>query len=175
MGGFAFALQRMFAHNGHGPLRSRTTPQVGCALGQVRRSFSFTWWRKVAAGALLTVVLPLVAQYPGQVPPGQYPPGQYPPGQYPPGQYPGGQYPGGGGVSLPSRKHKKNEKQVEQQPTIEADGLTVSNDGKKLVVATQDGRWLTMTIAPTTKWTRSGSDIDAGKVIQRTTASPRPS
>jgi hypothetical protein len=113
------------------------------------------------------VVFPLVAfQYPGQVPPGQYPPGQYPPGQYP-----GGQYPGGGGVSLPSRGHKNKQKQkeTEQQPTIEADGLTVSNDGKKLLVATQDGRTLTMTIIPTTKWVRSGSDIDANKVIPRTT------
>ncbi len=123
-----------------------------------------------SAFLLLTVVFPLVAfQYPGQVPPGQYPPGQYPPGQYPPGQYPGGQNPGGGGVSLPSRRHKKDQKQVEQQPTIEADGLTVSNDGKKLLVATQDGRVLTMTIVPATKWVRSGSDIDANKVIPRTT------
>ncbi len=116
---------------------------------------------------LLIAVCPLVAfQYPGQVPPGQYPPGQYPPGQYP-----GGRYPGGGGLSLPSKGHKKNQKQkeTEQQPTIEADGLTVSNDGKQLRVATQDGRTLTMTIAPTTKWVRSGSDIDANKVIPRTT------
>ncbi len=115
----------------------------------------------------LLIVFPLAAfQYPGQVPPGQYPPGQYPGGQYP-----GGGPLGGGGVSLPSRGHKKNQKQkqTEQQPTIEADGLTVSNDGKKLLVATQDGRTLTMTITPTTKWVRAGSDIDANKVIPRTT------
>ena len=54
----------------------------------------------------LLMVFPLAAfQYPGQVPPGQYPPGQYPGGQYPGGPL------GGGGVSLPSRGHKKNQKQ----------------------------------------------------------------
>jgi hypothetical protein len=114
---------------------------------------------------VLAVAVPLAAwQYPGQ-----YPPGQYPPGQYPPGQYPGGQYPGGGGISLPSRGHKKNQKQTAQEPTIEADGVTVSNDGKKLQVATQDGRVLSMTITPDTKWTRSGNAIAAGLVVPRTT------
>jgi hypothetical protein len=168
MARFAFALLRNLARKGHGLHRSRRTPQIGCALGaQLRRSSFFAWRCKVAAGALLTMVFPLVGfQYPGQVPPGQYPPGQYPPGQYP-----GGQYPGGGGVSLPSRGHKNKQKQKEtvQQPTIEADGLTVSNDGKQLRVATQDGRTLTLTIAPTTKWVRSGNNIDASKVIPRTT------
>ncbi len=116
----------------------------------------------------LAIAFPLLGlQYPGQIPPGQAPPGQYPPGQYPPGQYPGGQP--GGGISLPSRGHKKSQKQTEQQPTIEADGLTVSNDGKKLQVATEDGRVLTMTIAPATKWVRSGNNIQASQVVPRTT------
>ncbi len=124
------------------------------------------------------LALPLAAfQYPGQYPPGGYPPGgQYPNGQDPNGQYPGGQYPGGGGgISLPSihRKKKdkasKSEKKVQQEPTIEADGLTVSNDGKKLQVATQDGRVLTMTIAPETKWVRAENNITANLVIPRTT------
>ncbi len=118
---------------------------------------------------LVAISFPLLGfQYPGQIPPGQAPSGQYPPGQYPPGQYPGGQ-PGGGGISLPSRGHKKNQKQTEQQPTIEADGLTVSNDGKKLQVATQDGRVLTMTITPATKWVRSGNNIQASQIVPRTT------
>ncbi len=117
---------------------------------------------------LFVVALPLVGfQYPGQIPSGQAPPGQYPPGQYPPGQYPGGQ-PGGGGISLPSRGHKKTQKQTEQQPTIEADGSTVSNDGKKLRIATDDGRVLTMTITPTTKWIRSGNSIPATQVVPKT-------
>lgn len=100
--------------------------------------------------------------------PAQYP-GQYPPGSYPPGQGPG--YPGGGGISLPSR-HKKGSKSQDdsiKQPTLSAEGLTVSNDGKKLVIHTADGRWLTMTITPETKWTRAGADLPAGKVIPRTT------
>lgn len=125
----------------------------------------------------LALTLPLGAfQYPGQIPPGQTPTGQYPPGQYPSGQYPPGQYPGGGlptgGISLPSRRgHKKSQKKgpEQQQPTIEADGVTLLNDGQKLQVGTQDGRILTMTLAPTTKWTRAGSDIAASLVIPRTT------
>ncbi len=115
---------------------------------------------------LLALAFPLLGvQYPGQVPPGQGSPGQYPPGQYPGGQ------PGGGGLSLPSRGHKKsqNQKQTEQQPTIEADGLTVSNDGKKLQVGTQDGRVLTMTITPATKWLRSGNSIPSTQFVPRTT------
>ncbi len=105
----------------------------------------------------------LLAQYPGQVPPGQPVPGQYPPGQYPPGQGPLG----GGGISLPSR-HKKP--QVDNtQPTISADGRTVTNDGKKLVIATSDGRTLTMAVTSHTKFTRAGSDIESSKVVPKTT------
>ena len=120
---------------------------------------------------VLAVALQLSAfQYPGQIPPGQTPgqtPGQYPPGQYPPGQGPLGG--GGGGISLPSRGHKKNQKATEQQPTIEADGLTLSNDGKKLVIATQDGRTLTMTIISSTRWLKAGNNIAANLVAPRTT------
>lgn len=96
-------------------------------------------------------------------------PAQYP-GQYPPGQYPGGGYPGGG-ISIPSRSHKKKDQDKDQanQPTIAADGQTVSNNGKTLVVATKDGRTLTMTITPKTKFTRSANDIDVSKIVPRTT------
>ncbi|MDQ2841194.1 MAG: hypothetical protein M3Y72_09185, partial [Acidobacteriota bacterium] len=114
---------------------------------------------------LWAIAFPLAAfQYPGQVPPGQVPPGQYPPGQYPGGPL------GGGGVSLPSRGHKKKDKDKDksQQPTIEAEGMTLSNDGKKLLVGTKDGRTLTMTIAPETKWVRAGNNIAASQIIPRT-------
>lgn len=86
----------------------------------------------------------------------------YPPGQYP-GNMPQGQIPGG--------LHRGKKKQTNQatEPTIAADGLTVSNDGKKLLVATQDGRVLTMSITPETKFTRSDNDIDPAKIIPRTT------
>jgi len=95
--------------------------------------------------------------------------GQYP-GQYPPGQYPGGGYPGGG-ISIPSRSHKKKNQDKDQtdQPTLAADGQTLSNDGKTLVVATNDGRTLTMRVTPKTKFTRSGNDIDGNKIIPHTT------
>ena len=133
-----------------------------------------------AAVVLATIGLfvdacPMLAQIPGQYPTGgQYPGGQYPPGggQYPGGQYPGGQYPGGGGgISLPSR-HKKNQKdkdQEEQQPSLSAEGRTTSNDGKKLIVQTKDGRTLTLAVTPKTKWVRSGSDIAATKVLPQST------
>jgi hypothetical protein len=124
-------------------------------------------------GFLLFAAMVLPAQYPGQYPPGGYPPGGYPPGSpgtYPPGQNPNG--PGVGGISIPSR-HKKNSKKQEdaaaKQPTFTAEGITLSNDGKKLVIHTNDGRWITFTIASDVKWTRAGNDITAEKIIPRTT------
>ena len=129
----------------------------------------------IRVACLMAFSLPLAAFQigGGQYPPGQSPNGQYPPGQYPPGQYPGGRYPGsGGGISLPHRHGKKNSKQdpaAAQQPTIAADGLTLSNDGKTLKVGTKDGRILTMTIAPTTQWKRGESTIAGNLIIPRTT------
>lgn len=126
-------------------------------------------WALFAAAMVLTMAVPMGAQYPGQYPPGQYPPGQYPPGQYPPGQYPGGQ-PGGSGIPMPSRKGKKKDQKSEsKQPDFTADGKTVSNDGKKLVIATEDGRTITMAVTPTTKFTHSGTDIASSKIVPRTT------
>jgi hypothetical protein len=129
----------------------------------------------MAKSAVLVLVCCLASwgQYPGQYPPGGYPPGGYPPGGYPPGTYPPGQGPGGGtGIPAPSR-HKKQKNQSQEDtikmPTLTAEGETISNDGKKLVVHTQDGRWLTMTLNDQTKWTRSGSDIQPTKIIPRTT------
>jgi len=96
--------------------------------------------------ALFAVTL-LSAQYPGQYPPGQSPP----PGQYPQGQ-PGGAGPGGG-LSIPKRDKKDKKGAENLQPTIEADGRTVSRDDTKLVIATNDGRTLTMTVTPKTTFT----------------------
>ncbi len=116
----------------------------------------------ITAGLIVAFggILPAQMQppMPGSTP---YP---YPPGQYP-GNMPQGQIPGVGGGRT-SRKKQKNEA---TQPTITAEGLTVSNSGKKLLVATKDGRVLTMTITPQTKFTRAESDIDPGKIIPRTT------
>ena len=53
-------------------------------------------------------------------------------------------------------------------PTLTAEGMTVSNDNKKLVIHTEDGRWLTMTLNEQTKWSRAGNDITAAKIIPRT-------
>ena len=71
---------------------------------------------------------------------------------------------------MPSRHKKdKNKAPDASQPTIAADGRTVSNDGKKLIVDTQDGRELTMAVTTQTKFTRSGNDITGDKIIPRTT------
>ncbi len=76
----------------------------------------------------------------------------------------------GGGISIPSRKGKKKDQKSEaKQPDFTADGKTVSNDGKKLVIATEDGRTITMAVTPTTKFTHSGADIASSKIVPRTT------
>lgn len=97
----------------------------------------------------------LNAQYP-------YPPGTMPPSPYPPG---GPQ----GGIPMPSRGKKNKQKENKIEQTLAADGLTLSNDGKTLVIATEDGRRIEMTLNPATKFTRSGSDIPSSKIIPRTT------
>jgi len=78
---------------------------------------------------------------------------------------------GGGGSGIPVPwKHKKSQKKDDTAaPTFSAEGKTVSNDGKKLVIDTADGRTITMAVSDQTKWTRSGSDIAASKFIPRTT------
>ncbi len=123
-------------------------------------------------------LLPLPAQYgPGQIPSGQYPPGQYPPGQYPPGQYPPGQSPpgqyppgqtspGGGGIPSPWGR-KKSKKAQAAAPNFTADGKTIKNDGKQLVIATNDGRTITASLTSQTKWVQGGNSIVANKVAPR--------
>ena len=125
--------------------------------------------------AVFTAVLglalgtPAAAQFPGQYPPTQ--PGQYPPptqpGEYPPGTYPPGQGPGTGGISIPKRSKKKQNSAA--QPTFSAEGRTISNDSKKLIIATNDGRTISFTLTPQTKFTRSAGDIVWNQVVPRTT------
>lgn len=106
---------------------------------------------------ILALAWPLSAfQYPGQQPPIGYPPGQ--------GPFPGG------GISVPSRGHKskQNKKKEANEPTIEADGLVVSNDAKKLVVDVADGRTLTMTVDENTKWTKDENNIQSSQFPQWT-------
>jgi len=108
--------------------------------------------------AVLLAVSLLSAQYPpGQYPPATYPrspdPGQNPappPGQAPPGQT-GPSVPGG--ISIPKRDKKNKNGADTVQATIEADGHTISREATKLVVATDDGRTLTMTVTPATSFT----------------------
>ncbi|MGH9584818.1 MAG: hypothetical protein ACRD4O_18000 [Bryobacteraceae bacterium] len=91
--------------------------------------------------------------------------------QYPfPGGYPAGPYPPMGGAKIPAPgHHRKGRKKANQpQQIIGADGRTVSNDGKKLVVHTPDGRWLTMTVTTDTKFIQGGNAIPAAKIGPRT-------
>ncbi|MGI8959222.1 MAG: hypothetical protein ACR2IV_05590 [Bryobacteraceae bacterium] len=76
---------------------------------------------------------------------------------------------GGGGIPVPWGHKKKQKNSDPNAPRISADGKTVSNDGKTLVIDMQDGRTLTMKLNPETKFTRSGSTIPATKVVPRTT------
>ncbi|HVW86135.1 MAG TPA: hypothetical protein VHB50_15705 [Bryobacteraceae bacterium] len=78
--------------------------------------------RQLTRLAAVLWLAPLVwGQYPGQYPGGGYPPGGYPPGGYPPGGYPPNTYPSTypgpmgmpvpiGGIHLPKRKHKDDNK-----------------------------------------------------------------
>jgi len=45
----------------------------------------------------------------------------------------------------------------------------VTNDGKQLVIATNDGRTITASLTTQTKWVKAGSDITANKVAPRST------
>ncbi|MGI9075105.1 MAG: hypothetical protein ACR2JB_28170 [Bryobacteraceae bacterium] len=75
---------------------------------------------------------------------------------------------GGGGIPVPWGHKKKQQKSDPNAPTISADGKTVSNDGKTLVVDIPDGRTLTIKLTPETKFTRSGSSVEATSVVPRT-------
>lgn len=74
---------------------------------------------------------------------------------------------GGGGIPVPWGHKKKQKNSDPNAPTISADGVTVSNDGKTLVVETKDGRTLTMKLTPETKFSGSGSAIAATSVVPR--------
>jgi len=110
------------------------------------------------------------AQYPGQYPRGG---GQYPPGQYPPGQYPQGQQGpmGGSGIPVPwkGRKSKDKKQDAAKAPTFSAEGQVSSNDGKQLVLATKDGREITLALNTQTKYVKGDSSIDGNKIAPRTT------
>src|SRR4051812_11922626 len=125
---------------------------------------------RVLLFALLFVAASIAteAQYPGQYPPGG---GQYPPGQYPSGRYPRGQGPmGGSGIPVPWGGRKSKEKKQEAKaPTFSAEGQTVSNDGKQLVIHTKDGREITLALTPQTKYIKGDGSLEGNKIVPRTT------
>lgn len=108
--------------------------------------------------ALLAFCAASFAQYPGNYPPEPHPP--TPPG----GQYPGSE------TQLPSHQSKKKAKKRDEQqmPHITAEGRTIANNGKQLIIHIDDGRTWTMAINSDTKWMRAGAPVDAAKVAPRT-------
>lgn len=114
----------------------------------------------VAALALASCALLCSQTQPPTVPGST--PYPFPPGQIP-GPIPNGSVPSPGGGKKKQKKHDAS------QTIIAADGLTFSNNGKTLVIGTDDGRRITMSLDPQTQFTRSGSNIEPTKVVPRTT------
>lgn len=111
----------------------------------------------------------------GQLPPPANPPKSGPPvgvppgGSYPPGTRPDGTITTDSKIERKKEKKKKDSKKKDELPTLSAEGLTLRNDGKYLIVHVPDGRTLTMAIEADTQWLRSGTELDPGKVTPRTT------
>jgi hypothetical protein len=126
---------------------------------------------EVKLALTLTLAALAWAQYPAPSdPPKSGSPNGYPPNGYPPGTAP--QDPNiGAEQQIPRHESKKKQskKQKEALPVISAEGLTLHRDDKYLVVKVADGRTLTMSVNSETQWTRSGTEMDPGKVIPRTT------
>jgi hypothetical protein len=119
--------------------------------------------KPVFAGALVLAICGIsIAQDQGPIP-GTREPYPYPPGQYP-GNMPQGQIP-----SVRGGKKRQKSQDVAAQRVISAEGLTLSSNSKTLVIGTQDGRRITMSVTPQTQFTRSGADITPDKIIPRTT------
>ncbi len=117
---------------------------------------------KFAVLLALALAIAAVAQYPQGVPPPAPAPGSNP--------LPGGRPLPQPEISRPEKsKKKKKQQQDSVLPTLTVDGRTLLNDGKKLVIHTEDGRWITMTLDTATKWTRAGGEIEPSKVIPQTT------
>jgi hypothetical protein len=72
-------------------------------------------------------------------------------------------------IERPAKSKKKKGQPKDELPTITAEGTTLQNDGKEVVIHTADGRWITMTIDSGTKWSRDNAPFDAAKVIPGTT------
>ena len=69
-----------------------------------------------------------------------------------PGQYPVGPGPAGGNP-LPGWKKKSDKKKAESAPpNFFQDGEVLSNEGNQLIVGTNDGRTLTLSVLPRTVW-----------------------
>jgi hypothetical protein len=94
-------------------------------------------------------------------------PGSRDPYPYPPGRLPPVQPPNIPGKSSGKSKHKNGVSSVE--PTISAEGLTQSSSAQTLVITTNDGRRLTMSVTPQTEFTRAQSKITPNQILPRST------
>lgn len=115
----------------------------------------------LAAGLLLTFGMLVQAQDQGPIPGSREP---YPP---PPGRFPPVQPPNIPGKSSSGKsKHKSGNA---SQPTISAEGITVSSSAQTLIIATNDNRRLTMSVTPQTQFTRADSAISSNQILPRST------
>lgn len=85
----------------------------------------------------------------------------------PSSEYPAGRLPGGDASRLGAMRarSRKNNGEEQQRPDLNATGLTVSNDGKHLVIATADHRRLTMAVTQDTRFLKDGAAVPASTVV----------
>jgi hypothetical protein len=113
-----------------------------------------------AAGVLLAFGACVQAQDQGPIP------GSRDPYPYPPGRLPPVQPPNIPGKSSGKNKHKSASSSL---PTISAEGLTASSNAQMLVILTNDGRRLTMSVTPQTAFARAGAALTANQILPRST------
>jgi hypothetical protein len=72
-------------------------------------------------------------------------------------------------LPLPRIGHRSKPSADKQRPPLQAEGIVRSNDGKTLVVGSDDGRTLTMALTEKTDYLRDGKPLAAKAIIPGTT------
>ena len=68
-------------------------------------------------------------------------------------------------LPLPHIGHRRKPTEDPQRPPLSAEGIVRSNDGKKLVVGSSDGRTFTMALTDKTTYSRDGKPLAAKAII----------
>ncbi|MGA8598856.1 MAG: hypothetical protein WB676_29405 [Bryobacteraceae bacterium] len=72
-------------------------------------------------------------------------------------------------IPLPHRHKSPSQQSSSQGPSIEAQGIVRSNDGKTIAVDSDDGRTFTLNLNDKTTYSRSGNTIPASTILQGAT------